>query len=149
MTDADDSSISDESILYQGTWLAFDDASRITLTSQIEEQRLEYSILLAKLQNEITDTNVQNTKLLARAAQNDLTIQALQASNDEMVNEIAELSEDIESSKITEINRRAKEAQELARKQWKINQLEWLKNNPRNKGTIALAANNLQQYSIP
>jgi hypothetical protein len=154
MISDDDGSISDESILYHGTWLAFDDASRITLTSQIEEQRLEYSIILAKLQDEITATNAKNTKLLALTTQNELTIQTLQASNDEMTNEISELAENIESAKITEINRRAKAAQKRGNVQRETNQqliaLEKTDLSLVSAGGesfFALASKNLQKYT--
>ena len=156
MVSVEDDSISDESILYQGTWLAFDDASRLTLTSQIEEQRLEYSIELAKLKDKNAALNVSNAKLLKSAGEDGLAIQALQASNDEMVNEIAELTKNLSSAKTAEINRNAEAAAALARKQLlERQQREALAN----AGTITIdglghsvnyemASLNLQQYSI-
>ena len=70
-----DGSISDESILYQGIWLAFDDASRITLTSQIEEQRLAYSEELARLKLENDALKEDNKQLVDSAGEDTLTIQ--------------------------------------------------------------------------
>jgi|TARA_R110000787_G_scaffold9979_9_gene34409 hypothetical protein len=117
MIDVTDGSISDESVLYQGIWLAVDDASRRTLTSQIEEQRLEYSILLAKLQEDNNKLLSENAALVTSAEEDTLAIQTLQASNNELINEIAELTKDLESADIELINRNASLAQALADKQ--------------------------------
>lgn len=114
MVSALDDSISDESILYQGTWLAFDDASRLSLTSRIEEQRMVYSKELAMLREEINACNKDNKELLNSASEDNLTIQALQNSNDELTNELARLSADLSSTEIALANRNAKEAQRLA-----------------------------------
>ena len=122
MLDPQDGSTSDESVLYQGVWLAVDDANRTTLTSQIEEQRLEYSIELAKLQAEIEALKKENAELVSSAEEDTLTIQALQNSNEELTNEIAELTKDLESTKIELIKRRAKEAQAFSFKQIKKKQ---------------------------
>tara|TARA_R100001369_G_scaffold87314_1_gene122705 strand:+ start:973 stop:1887 length:915 start_codon:yes stop_codon:yes gene_type:complete len=117
MIDVTDGSISDESVLYQGIWLAVDAASRLTLTSQIEDQRLEYSILLAKLQEDNTKLLNENAALVSSAEEDTLTIQTLQASNNELVNEIAELTKDLASADIELINRNATLAQASADKQ--------------------------------
>ena len=117
-----DGSISDESILYQGIWLAFDDASRVTLTSQIEEQRLAYSDELARLKLENDALKEDNKQLVDSAGEDTLTIQALQNSNDELTNELAELSKDLKSTKIELLSRKAKEAQRLADQQKKKRQ---------------------------
>lgn len=112
-----DGSISDESILYQGIWLAFDDASRITLTSQIEEQRLAYSDELARLKLENDALKEDNKQLVDSAGEDTLSIQVLQNSNDELTNELAELSKNLKSTKIQFLNRQAKDAQRLADQQ--------------------------------
>jgi hypothetical protein len=117
-----DDSISDESILYQGLWLSFDASSRITLTSQIEEQRLAYSDELTKLKLENDALKKENAELINSASKDTLTTQSLQNSNEELTNELAELSKDSNSSKIELINRRAKEAQGLADQQKKEKQ---------------------------
>ena len=114
MISALDDSISDESILYQGLWLAFNDASRLSLTSKIEEQRIAYSEELARLKEEINACNRDNKELLNSASEDNLTIQALQNSNDELTNELARLSADLSSTEIALANRNAKEAQRLA-----------------------------------
>tara|TARA_B110000285_G_scaffold206390_1_gene244925 strand:+ start:693 stop:1679 length:987 start_codon:yes stop_codon:yes gene_type:complete len=119
-----DGSISDESILYQGIWLAFDDASRVTLTSQIEEQRLAYSDELARLKLENDALKEDNKQLVDSAGEDTLTIQALQNSNDELTNELAELLKNVKSpiANPGPTNRKAKEAQRLADQQKKKRQ---------------------------
>jgi len=152
MIDETDGSISDESVVYQGIWLAFDDASRITLTSQIEEQRLEYSIELAILKENNVALEEHIVKLKTMINQDNISTQALQASNDEMVNEIAELSKDVTSTKITEINRRAKEATALRNEAIRSRQQNTALTNAKSGGSsqkanYIAAAKNLQQYS--
>ncbi len=117
MIDPTDGSTSDESVLYQGIWLAADDANRISLTRQIEETRVEYSILLGRLQTEIDALKKENAELLESSNEDTLTIQALQNSNEELTNEIAELSKDLKSTKIDLINQRSKAAAAAARRQ--------------------------------
>jgi len=112
-----DGSISDESILYQGLWLSFDASSRITLTAQIEEQRLVYSDELARLKLENDALKKENVELINSASEDTLTTQSLQNSNEELTNELADLSKNFKSSKIESINRQAKEAQRLADRQ--------------------------------
>ena len=153
MVSEEDGSVSDESILYQGMWLAFDSASRTTLTSQIEEQRLEYSIELARLKEENASLKNDNSELINISQADIVTIQALQASNDELVNEVSELSADLESTEIDAINQRARAASELQRKNAVLKQqsialrkTDSIYNNQ--KDFYVNAANNLQQYSI-
>ena len=117
MIDDADDSVSDESVLYQGTWLSVGDANRTTLTSQIEEQRLEYSIQLAKLQEENDVLKATNAVLVTSAEKDTLTIQVLTASNNELVDEVAIISKDLSSTILAKINTNAKEAQAMADKQ--------------------------------
>jgi len=156
MIDPSDGSTSDESVLYQGIWLAVDDANRTTLTSQIEEQRLEYSIELAKLQAEIEALKKENEALSVSSAEDQLTIQGLQASNEELVDEIAELSKNLKSTKIELIKRRSKEAQAYAFRQLiKRQQIRSIKEaalaaqtKSKKKSFFRSAAKNLQNYTI-
>ena len=114
MIDPSDGSTSDESVLYQGLWLAVDDANRISLQSQIEEQRLEYTIELARLKDELDAVKAENANLLNGAAEDDATIAALQASNLELTDEVARLSAELGSTKNAFILKSAQEAQALA-----------------------------------
>ena len=154
MVSASDDSVSDESILYQGTWLAFDAANRDRLTSQIAEQQLEYSRELGILKEENIAIKLTNTQLLEEAGKDELAMQALQASNDEMVNEIAELTKDLKSSNFELINRRAKMAAAARQRNLKTRQqntalqINSLPNGGNKKAFFNAAAQNLQQYSI-
>jgi len=155
MTDPADGSTSDESVLYQGVWLAVDDANRTTLTSQIEEQRIEYSIELAKLQEEITRLNAEIAELLNSANEDDLTIQQLQASNEELTNEIAELSKDLKSTTVELIKKNAKLAQAYAfrqlRKRQQIRAIQEsakvAQTKSKKKAFYRTAAKNLQNFT--
>ena len=155
MVDPTDGSISDESILYQGVWLAVDDANRTTLTSQIEEQRMEYTLELARLKDELDKCNKEKAELLTAAEEDDLTIQALQNSNEELTNEIADLKNDLNATKLAELNRRAKEAQARAKKQMKIKQqiisirkrAEVAQTKSKKKSFFKQAAKNLQNFT--
>jgi len=157
MVSEEDGSISDESILYQGTWLAFDSASRVSLTSQIQQQRLDYSIELSRLKEENEAIKNDNAELINISQADIVTIQALQASNDELVNEVSELRDEFsagtfETSK-PGLAIRAQEASALQRKNAILKQqsialrkTDSIYNNQ--KDFYKLAANNLQQYSI-
>jgi hypothetical protein len=153
MISEDDDSISDESVLYQGVWLAFDAASKITLTSQIEEQRLEYSIELARLNTENATAAKDNSLLINTITKQDLALQAVMASNSEMTDEISELTRNVKSGKITALNKRAKEATALGREQLKsVQQLKASKNSSlqtgNNKAFYKTAAGNLQKFTL-
>ena len=80
------------------------------------------NIELAKLQAEIKALKKENAELVSSAEEDTLTIQALQNSNEELTNEIAELTKDLKSTKVELINRRAKEAQAFSIRQIKKKQ---------------------------
>ena len=156
MSDPVDGSTSDESVLYQGLWLAADDANRISLTRQIEESRVEYSIVLANLQDENDMLRQQQARLVVSADEDTLAIQSLQSSNEELTDEVAELSKDLKSAKIILMNRRAKEAQASARNQLiKKQQIEAIKTASKVAQTkskkiafFKTAAKNLQNFTL-
>jgi hypothetical protein len=156
MIDESDGSISDESVVYQGIWLAFDDASRISLNSQIEEQRIEYSIQLGNLQDENTKLKEDNAFLVTSSGEDDLTIQQLQNSNTDLTDEITVLSADLDSTTVDALNRAAADAQLLAVQRSKIKQQSRaLSDANRNaqtaaqrKGFYKQAAGTLQNYSL-
>jgi hypothetical protein len=161
MISEEDDSISDESILYQGTWLAFDTASRVTLTSQIEKQRLEYSIELAKLKRELDTANKANELLIQQTQQDDLAIQALTENNNRIIDEIAALDQSPKDpTSITRINNRIralvaeqKEAQAIGRKAELLRQQNQAlaiidAGIATNTTFFKQAALNLQQYSL-
>ena len=156
MIDETDGSISDESVVYQGIWLAFDDANRTSLISQVEEQRIEYSIQLGNLQDENTKLKEDNAFLVTSSGEDDLTIQQLQNSNTDLTDEIAVLSADLDSTTVDALNRAAADAQLLAVQRSKIKQQSRaLSDANRNaqtaaqrKGFYKQAAGTLQNYSL-
>ena len=96
-----------------------------------------------------------NKQLVDSASQDTLTIQALQNSNDELTNELAELSKDLKSTKIELLSRQAKEAQRLADQQKKKRQqIRAIQEASRaaqtgsiNPGFYVQAAKNLQNFT--
>ena len=156
MIDPADGSTSDESVLYQGIWLAVDDANRATLTSQIEETRIEYSIELARLQKENADLMADNAELVTSAEEDDTTIINLQNNNNELTDELAELSKDLKSTRIRAIIQNAKAAQKYADLQKrKKQQIRAIQASARIAATAAKkksfyksAAKNLQSYTL-
>lgn len=122
MTDPEDMSMSDETILYQGLWLSFSDASRTTLTSQIQDQKLLYSEELAKLKLELDALKAEKEELVNNANDDTLTIQTLQASNEELTNEVAELEAKLDAQATAAVKRESKLAQQLANRQLKKKQ---------------------------
>mgnify|MGYP003133126417 CR=1 FL=1 len=155
MVDPVDESTSDETIIYQGIWLAFDDASRTTLTSQLEEQRLEYSVELAKLKEENEKLKIENGELVQSAEEDTLTIQRLEASNVELTNEIGELTKNLKSTTVELLKKRAKEAQAFSEKQIKKKQqiraikksAQVAQTKSKKKGFYKSAAKNLQNFT--
>jgi len=156
MINPEDGSTSDESVLYQGLWLAFDDASRKTLTSQIEEQRLEYSVELARLNKQINILNNTIKALTTSAEEDTLAIQALQNSNEELTNKVAELTGDLKSTTIELMNRRAKDAQALSLAQIKKKQqisaikkrAQVAQTRSKKRAFFRTAAKNLQNFTV-
>lgn len=152
MIDETDGSISDESVLYQGQWLGFDVANKVTLTAQLKDTQIKYSIELAELQaqrklaEQALSTSTQtNAELL-------LTVQALQTSNLELSDQVAELSADLSSTTISAINANASAAQAMADAQQATNQqLIALANSSsstiQSKSFFQQAANNLQNFT--
>ncbi len=156
MVDPEDDSISDESILYQGTWLSFSDDSRTTLTSQIEEQKLLYSKELATLKgkNDLAQETIK--ELVNNATEDTLTIQTLQASNEDLTNQVALLESQLDAQANASIKREAIKAQSLADKQLKKRQqIRAIKNvkmssqtASKRKGFFKEAAKNLEAYNL-
>jgi len=161
MISEEDDSISDESILYQGTWLAFDTASRVTLTSQIEKQRLEYSIELAKLKQELDTADKTNKLLIQQTQQDDLAIQALTENNNRIIDEISALEESPRdkfairktTNRLRELVQEQRTAQAIGRKAELLRQQNQAlaiidAGIATNTTFFKQAALNLQQYSL-
>jgi hypothetical protein len=151
---AEDGNVSDESVVYQGIWLAVDEASRTSLTSQIEDQRIEYSIELAKLKEENELLKKENAELIESAGKDTITIQTLEATIVELENEVQELTNANKNAANDLARARAKNAQALAQKRLlEKQQVDALKKSrqvaqtgSRSKWFFRNAANNLEGY---
>jgi len=151
---AEDGNVSDESVVYQGIWLAVDEASRTSLTSQIEDQRIEYSIELAKLKEENEKLKKENAELIESAGQDTITIQTLESTIVELENEVTELASQLKNVNISLIRSKAKNAQALANERLlKKQQVDALKKSrqvaqtgSRSRWFFRNAANNLEGY---
>lgn len=115
----DESGVSDESVLYTGTFLGIADAAKQTLTAQLNEQALLYAEELAKLKGEIERLNSELAEMIALDEEQIAAIQALKASNISLTNEVAILTEKLGSAESEVALEEAKNAQlreELAKK---------------------------------
>ena len=110
----DESGVSDESVLYTGTFLGLTDAAKQTMTSKLNEQALLYSQELAKLQTEIERLNAQLAEMISLDEEQIATIQALEASNLSLTNEVATLTDKLGSAESELALKEAEEAQALA-----------------------------------
>ena len=94
----DESGISDESVLYTGTFLTIQDEAQQTATAKFKEQGLLYAQELAKLQAEIERLNKELADMLSLDEDQIATINSLEASNLELTNEVATLTEQLGST---------------------------------------------------
>lgn len=107
----DESGISDESVLYTGTFLGLNDAARQTLTDKMNDQALIYAEELAKLKAEIERLNTELAEMLTLDEEQIATIQALEASNLALTNEVATLNEQLGAAESEIALEEAKNAQ--------------------------------------
>lgn len=109
MVDPDGSS--DESGLYTGTFLPFDEAAKVSLTKQIDDARIEYSKQLAAMQSNIDRLNQDISQKDNLIAEQTAVIETLKKSNQSLSNEIAILAEKLSSSEAEQLLQQAKDAQ--------------------------------------
>jgi hypothetical protein len=102
---------SDESIIYTGTFLAFNEAAKATKIKELEDVQIEYSKQLALLQSQIDIVNTDISKKDSLIAEQVTVIDVLRISNQNLSNEIDVLSNKISSSVSIELLQQAKEAQ--------------------------------------
>lgn len=107
----DESGVSDESVLYTGTFLGIADAARQTLTAKINEQALLYAEELAKLKAEIERLNSELAEMISLDEEQIATIQALKSSNISLTNEVAILTEKLGAAESEIALEEAKNAQ--------------------------------------
>lgn len=95
----DESGVSDESVLYTGTFLGLTDAATESFTTKMNAQSLLYSQELAQLQGQIATLKVELSEMLSLDEEQFATIAGLEASNLDLTNEVAILSEELGAAK--------------------------------------------------
>lgn len=110
----DESGVSDESVLYTGTFMGIADAAQQSLTSKLNEQALLYAEELAKLNQEIARLNAELSEMITLDEEQIATIQALEASNITLTNEVATLTEQLGAAQSEIALEESKNAQLLA-----------------------------------
>jgi len=109
-----DGTESDESVVYTGTFSKLTDEAKKSLTSQMDAIAEEYSIELSKLQQQNADLQTQVDSLNQTVNEQSVVIDSLNASNEELTNEITELTKNAESSKLIKLQKTAKSVQAQA-----------------------------------
>lgn len=109
MTDSEGSS--DESVVYTGNFLSFEESAKASLSQQLEDARLEFSKELARLQKKINDLNEDIEKKDNLISEQTAIIETFKESNQNLSNEISVLAENIPSSKSKQLLQNAKDIQ--------------------------------------
>lgn len=109
-----DGTESDESVVYTGTFSKLTDEAKKSLTSQMNAIAEEYSIELSRLQQQNADLQTQVNSLNQTVNEQSVVIDSLNASNEELTNEITELTKNAESSKLIKLQKTAKSIQAQA-----------------------------------
>lgn len=151
---AEENSESDESVIYTGTFSTITDDAQKSLTSQINDLRLEYAKSLASLEKQVTDLTNENNSLSQTIDDLNSTITALRNNNTELSNELADLADETQSVEIKDLQDRAKDIQaqaEFAKSEAVQIQANQNRVKPRNVNTptsYASAAKANQKFSI-
>jgi hypothetical protein len=117
MTDGEGKS--DESVLYTGKFLSFQEAADASVQNQLDLTQLEYSKELAKMQEDISNLNNEVANRDNLIAEQAAVIEVLKQSNQNLSNEIAVITANSSSTQIQALLKEAEEAQkseEIARK---------------------------------
>jgi hypothetical protein len=101
---------SDESVIYTGTFLSFQESAEVSVLNELESTQLEFAKELAKLQETINELNTNLIKRDNLIAEQNVAIEALLQSNQNLSNEIAIISES-SSSEFKVLLQEAKDAQ--------------------------------------
>jgi len=88
---------SDESVIYTGTFLSFNESARVSLLNELENTRLDFSKQLALLQKTNDDLKQDISKKNNLIAEQTAVIEALRQSNQNLSNEIGVLTQKISS----------------------------------------------------
>ena len=94
----DPSGESDESVLYTGTFLSFTEEPKVSLSTQLEEARLQYSKEIASLQSQVEKLTADIQQKDQLINEQTVVIGSLKESNQNLSNEVATLSEKLGSA---------------------------------------------------
>lgn len=95
MVDPDGSS--DESVIYTGTFLSFNESAQVSLANELENTKIDFSKELAALQKTNDDLKQDISKKNNLIAEQTTIIEALRQSNQNLSNEIGVLTQKISS----------------------------------------------------
>tara|TARA_R100000951_G_scaffold113517_1_gene115708 strand:+ start:1865 stop:2845 length:981 start_codon:yes stop_codon:yes gene_type:complete len=151
----DQDGTSDESVLYTGTFLNLQDYTKQNATDKLNQQALLYSNELTELNATIKRLNEELANMISLDQDQIATILRLKASNLELTNQVAELSNQLGSSKSEVILNNAKLAarsSDLAiKKRSQIKAIQKKTNKESNRARqaryIKQAAENLQEFN--
>ena len=151
----DQDGTSDESVLYTGTFLNLQDYTKQNATDKLNQQALLYSNELTELNATIKRLNEELANMISLDQDQIATILRLKASNLELTNQVAELSNQLGSSKSEVILNNAKLAarsSDLAiKKRSQIKAIQKKTNKESNRARqaryITQAAENLQEFN--
>jgi len=151
------SGVSDESVLYTGTFLNLQDAAKETQTAKMQKQAEIYADELKKLQDEIQRLNTENSDLIRISTEQISTIQSLTASNLSLTNEVSLLSDQLGTAQselvLSEAEAAQAQADLLALQTQQNNALLKVVNesnpftNSMTGSALKTAANNLESYN--
>jgi hypothetical protein len=102
---------SDESVVYTGTFLSFEESAKVSISKQLEDARLDFSKQLTVLQSTINDLNLDISRKDSLISEQIAVIDVLKQSNRNLSNEIGILSESLSSIEAERLLNEAKDAQ--------------------------------------
>lgn len=151
----DQDGTSDESVLYTGTFLNLQDYTKQNATDKLNQQALLYSNELTELNATIKRLNEELANMISLDQDQIATILRLKASNLELTNQVAELSNQLGSSKSEVILNNAKLAARssdlVIKKRSQIKAIQKKTNKESNRARqaryIKQAAENLQEFN--
>lgn len=107
----DPDGVSDESVIYTGKFLSFEDAAQVSLTKQLEDTTAKFTKQISSLQETINRLISDNATKDNVIAEQSGVIEVLKQSNQNLSNEITVLSDRLSSTEAEALIRQAKEAQ--------------------------------------
>ena len=142
-----DGSESDESVIYTGQFLSINDSVKQSLTAQMEDITLQYTTEVAALTDENNTLKKQINDLQSKLTKSQLAIHVLRTSNEQLGNELSQLSKELSSESINKALKDSKDAQALADKQIiERNQASSVNEKSTSKAKTKLSADRLQKY---